>query len=312
MIIDCHAHIYSQAIIDNVLSIEGLTGLLQLDKRAVANRNDKTTLKRDAAEAGVQACLLLPVAPKNGVSETNDQFLDMIEGEADLFTAGAIHPSTPKLDEELEKLGAHGVRALKLSSFTQKFDLDSEENRRLFNKIKTLNIQKNRHFFVILDTFYQANLFFNATKEWVTTPEKLGRLVAQFPEIDFVAAHMGGLAAPFHEIERYLAPGSNLYLDTSNAAHILSRKEFIRLMNIHGPDRILFGTDWPWFGHKDEVAFIQGLLKEAGYTRQEQSKIFSGNIARLLNLNLSHKPTRTELWENPLSQNILSINPLMK
>jgi len=97
---------------------------------------------------------------------------------------------------------------------------------------------------------------------------------------------MGGLAAPFCEIEKHLTPRNNLYLDTSNAAHMFSQEEFIQLMTIHGPDRILFGTDWPWFGHRDEVAFIRGLLKESGFTPQEESKIFSENIARLLSLNL--------------------------
>jgi uncharacterized protein len=293
MIIDCHAHIYSRTIMDNVLRIEGLADLLHLDKGAVANRTNKADLRREATEGGVQACLLLPVASVSGVSETNDQFLKMVEGETDFYTAGAIHPSAPNLDEELEKLGNLGIRALKLSSFTQKFDLDSEENCRLFKKIKDHNAQGNRQFFVILDTFYQADRFFNASKTFVTTPEKLGRLAAKFPEVDFVAAHMGGLAAPFSEIEKHLTPRSNLYLDTSNAAHMFSRKEFIQLMTIHGPDRILFGTDWPWFGHKDEVAFIQGLLKESGFTQQEQSKIFSGNIARLLSLSLCNSTGRT-------------------
>jgi predicted TIM-barrel fold metal-dependent hydrolase len=285
MIIDCHAHIYSRTIMENVLRIEGLANLLHLDKGAVAGRADKADLRREAAEGGVQACLLLPVAPVSGVSETNDQFLKMVEGETDLFTAGAIHPSAQNLDEELEKLDSRGVQALKLSSFTQKFDLDSEENCRLFKKIKDHNAQGNRRFFVILDTFYQADRFFNASSAFVTTPEKLGRLAAQFPEIDFIAAHMGGLAAPFNEIEKHLTPRNNLYLDTSNAAHMLSRKEFIRLMTMHGPDRILFGTDWPWFGHKEEVEFIQGLLNESGFTQAEQSKIFGGNISRLLSLN---------------------------
>jgi uncharacterized protein len=285
MIIDCHAHIYSRVIMENVLRIEGLADLLHLDKSAVASRTNKADLKREAADGGVHACLLLPVASVSGVSETNNQFLKMVGGEPDLFTAGAIHPCDPKQDEELEKLGDCGVHALKLSSFTQKFDLDSEENQRLFMKIADRNLRHGRNFFVVLDTFYRADRFFNASRNFVTTPEKLGRLAAQFPEINFVAAHMGGLAAPFDEIEKHLAPRSNLFLDTSNAAHMLSREEFIRLMTDHGPDRILFGTDWPWFSHKDEAAFIRELLKESGFTQREQAKIFGENIARLLSLN---------------------------
>jgi hypothetical protein len=93
---------------------------------------------------------------------------------------------------------------------------------------------------------------------------------------------MGGLSAPYREIEEHLAPQNNLYLDTSNAAHVLSRKEFLRLLTRHGPERILFGSDWPWFGHEEEVTRIQGLLEEAGFSHQDRSKVFSGNVSRLL------------------------------
>jgi uncharacterized protein len=282
MIIDCHAHIYSRIIMENVLSIEGLAEFLHLDRGAVAARTNVSALKKEAASAGVQACFLLPVAPASRIKESNDQFMAMADGDPNLFTAGAIHPAAPDVEDELQRLGERGIRGLKLSSFTQKFDLVSEENFRLFEKIQKLNVRYNRQFFVIIDTFYEADRFFNATREFVTTPEKMGQLVNQFPEINMIAAHMGGLAAPFAEIEDYLTPRRNLYLDTSNAAHMLSRRDFIRLMNIHGPDRILFGTDWPWFGHKEELAFIQGLLKEAEFTQEEQSKIFGGNFAKLL------------------------------
>jgi uncharacterized protein len=284
MVIDCHAHLYTPAIIANVLNIEGLAAFLHLKTEAVASRTGKPALKREAAAAGVQACLLLPVAPANRVREANDQFLKIIEGEAGLFTAGAIHPSIPGIDEELEKLSSHGIRALKLSSFSQKFDLETKETIRLFDKIRSCNVKRQQRFFVILDTFYKADLFFHAPNSYLTTPERLGKLAAQFPEIDFVAAHMGGLAAPFCEIEDHLTPRHNLYLDTSNAAHTLSRNEFIRLLTIHGAERILFGTDWPWFGYKEEIAYIQGLLSEAGFSRQEQSQVFSDNISRLLGI----------------------------
>jgi uncharacterized protein len=284
MIIDCHAHVYTPTIIANVLSIEGLATFLHLDTKSVATRTEKSALKREASAAGVDSCLLLPVAPAAGVTATNDLFLKMVEGESELFTAGVIHPAAQEMDKELERLSERGVRALKLSSFSQKIDLESEENIRLFQKIRDHNISGKPQFFAILDTFYQADLFFRAPRKFITTPDKLGKLAAQFPEINFVGAHMGGLAAPFREIVENLAPRDNLYLDTSNAAHMFSREEFIRLMTIHGPDRILFGTDWPWFGHAEEVEFIRGLVKDAGFSAGEQSKIFSGNISRLLGL----------------------------
>jgi predicted TIM-barrel fold metal-dependent hydrolase len=281
-IFDCHTHLFSPNVIANVLSLKGLAATLSLNTDKVGVRTDKTALKSEAGAAGVQACLLLPTAPMDGVRKVNDLFLKTVEGEANLFTAGTLHPLTSGLDEELERLSSSGIRALKLSSFSQKFDLEAQETFRLFDKIRFHNTAGKSRFFVILDTFYQADLFFGVSKNHLTTPERLGRLVKAFPEINFVAAHMGGLTAPFREIEEFLLPKVNLYLDTSNADHILSKEEFLRLLHLHGPERILFGTDWPWFGQEEEVAFVEELLQEAGFSLQEQSQVFGGNISRLL------------------------------
>ena len=281
-VFDSHAHLYSPAVIANVASLDGLAAAIGLDIEGAGCRTDKVALKRECGAAGIQACLLLPTAPVNRVHQVNDLSIKTVEGDKSLFTAGTLHPASSGMDEELEWLKSRGIRALKLCSFSQAFDLESEETQLLFDKIRAHNIAGKPRFFVVLDTFYQADAYFHAPKNHLTTPRKLGRLVEDFPEIDFVGAHMGGLAAPFGELVECLPPKSNLYLDTSNAAQLLSRDEFIRLLHRHGPDHILFGTDWPWFSFKEEVTRIQGLVHEAGFSAQEESKIFSENICRLL------------------------------
>jgi predicted TIM-barrel fold metal-dependent hydrolase len=284
-VFDSHTHLFSPAVIANVSSLNGLAAALCLNADGGArDRTNKVALKRESEAAGVQGCLLLPTAPVKGVRKVNDQFLKAVEGEGNLFTAGTLHPGYPGIDQEMEWLSSRGVRALKLCSFSQGFDLESEETFRLFERIRAHNVLGKPRFFVILDTFYQADIYFRAPKAHLTTPEKLSRLVAGFPEIDFVGAHMGGLRAPAREIKEHLAPTQNLYLDTSNAAHLLSSAEFVGMLQLHGPEHILFGTDWPWFTHGEEVGRIEDLLQRAGFSFQERSRIFSGNICRLLGL----------------------------
>jgi predicted TIM-barrel fold metal-dependent hydrolase len=284
MIFDSHTHLFSLAVITNVSSLNGLAEALCLNVDAARGRTDKIALKQESGAAGIQGCLLLPTAPVSGVRKVNDLFLKAVEREENLFTAGTIHPSYSSIDQELEWLSSRGVRALKLCSFSQGFDLKSEETFRLFEKIRAHNVSGQARFFIILDTFYQADVYFGAPRAHLTTPEKLGRLVADFPEIDFVGAHMGGLCAPVREIKEHLAPRQNLYLDTSNAAHVLSREEFVGMLQLHGPEHILFGTDWPWFSHEEEVRRIEDLSQQAGFSFQERSRVFGGNISRLLGL----------------------------
>jgi len=98
---------------------------------------------------------------------------------------------------------------------------------------------------------------------------------------------MGGLTTPFEDIIRCLPAADNLYLDTSNAAHTLNEAEFIQLLRVHGPDRILFGTDWPWFDPGEEILLIEGLLDRAGYTVNDKVKVLGGNIAELLAIDIA-------------------------
>ncbi len=134
---------------------------------------------------------------------------------------------------------------------------------------------------VVFDTFTRADIHFGADHEHVTVPSKLAEVVRRHPDINFVGSHMGGLAAEFQELLRHLVPMDNLYLDTSNAAHTLARAQFVDLLKIHGPNHILFGTDWPWFEHSGEIPVIRGLLEEAGYSRSEQEAVFGENARKL-------------------------------
>jgi predicted TIM-barrel fold metal-dependent hydrolase len=284
IIFDSHTHLFSPAVIASVSSRRELADLLCLEVDKAPHRTDKQALKSDLQDAGIKGALLLPTAPANGVREVNDRFLSTIKGEESLWTAGTLHPLYPDIDGELERLHEQNVRALKFSSFSQAIDLDAKETFLLLERISFRNSVYGSKFFTIWDTFYRADVHFGTEERFITSPSKLACLVTGFPGIDFVGAHMGGLAAPFSEIEKYLFPQKNLYLETSNAAHVLSRSEFIELLKDHGAERILFGTDWPWFGQKQETGLIGDLMNDAGFSKHEQAKVFSGNISRLLNL----------------------------
>jgi predicted TIM-barrel fold metal-dependent hydrolase len=281
MIIDSHAHIFSPGIIANVSRKTELVELLHLEIGPAAARTHAAALKEEARAAGVDRILLLPTATEKEVRQVNDRFLDLVRDEAMLFTAGTAHPGYAHNRDELLRLKKQGIRMIKLCSFSQGFDLEAASTRALFDTIDEVNRLNGDSFAVVLDTFYLADRFFGTPPRNITTPERLARLADAYPDLLFVGAHMGGLAAPFEEIVRHLTPRPNLFLGTSNAAHTLSRREFVTLLEMHGPERILFGTDWPWFGQKDEMARITDLLEAAGFHEEDRAKVFCGNICRL-------------------------------
>jgi uncharacterized protein len=284
MIFDCHLHLFSQRIISNVSRKKELVERLSLKTQGAENRLGIEALAESMKQAGVEAGLMLPTAGPSDVEKVNREFIETAAGKPYLFTAGTLHPDHPKLLEELKNLQKYKVRGIKMCSFSQGFRLDSPSALALFDIVEQHNRKSPHRFFVILDTFYLADRYFGTDPKYTTTPEKFSRIVRKHPEINFIAAHMAGLTAPFEAICKHLTPSDNLYLDTSNAAHTLSRDQFVDLLKSHGPSHILFGTDWPWFVHKDEVAMIQDLTTAAGFSSKDKKAVFYENIASLLGI----------------------------
>ncbi len=287
MIIDAHVHLFTPKIIANVSAKSGMVAELHLQTDEATQRIGTAALGTALGRAGVHAALMLPTASADGVSKINRDAIDTAADCDYLNTAGTLHPECKDLQAELAALHASGIRAIKLCSFSQGFMLNAPDTMAMFAQIEAFNRNHTHHFFVVLDTFYKAAAYFGTDSSFTTDPACISRLVQTFPGVTFVGAHMGGLTAPFEDIIRCLPAADNLYLDTSNAAHTLNEAEFIRLLRVHGPNRILFGTDWPWFDPGKEILLIEGLLDRAGYTINDKAKVFGGNIAELLAIDIA-------------------------
>jgi len=282
MIIDSHIHIFSPKIIANVSRRQEMVERLHLQVEGAAEKTTVAALRQDMVVAGVSSALMLPTASAAEVHNTNRFCWHQARNHDFLLTAGTLHPDCPDNAGELSWFAEVGIRAIKLCSFSQGFPLTGTRAREMFALIHEQNEHRDGKFFVVLDTLFAASNFFGTRTDFDTTPEKLAWLAEKYPRINFVGAHMGGLSAPEDMLLEYLVPRENFYLDTSNAAHTLSRETFIALLKTHGPEHIIFGTDWPWFSPAAEIELISRLLVDAGYDRAAREKVFSGNIAALL------------------------------
>jgi predicted TIM-barrel fold metal-dependent hydrolase len=284
MIIDSHIHIFSSQIISNVSSKSEMVKLLGLQTDQARDRIGANALEAECRAAGVKACLILPTAKAQDVGKINRISQGIAEEKDFLYSAGTLHPDYPQNREELFRLKSEGIRGIKLCFFSQGFALNAPKTRQLFDLIQDFNVNEAGRFFVILDTFCKADIYFGTAPQHNTTPPVFGELVRNYPKIKFIAAHMGGLTAPFEDIYNCLPKADNFYMDTSNAAHTLEEKEFVRLLELHGPDHILFGTDWPWFGYAQEIELIDRLLGYAGFNEAEKFRVFCGNISDLMEI----------------------------
>ncbi|MCK5099171.1 MAG: amidohydrolase family protein, partial [Desulfobacteraceae bacterium] len=282
MIIDAHVHDFSLKIVANVTKKEEMAKILCLETKQAKERIGIANLEKRMKVCNIDSALLLPTAPASIVEQVNSKFIETIRGRKHLYTAGTLHPEFENIEKELRKLADNNIKAIKLCSFSQGFKLDSKKAFNLFNLIQKFNFKENYSFFVILDTFTLAHKYFDTDPENTTTPKLIQTIVKKFPGINFIAAHMAGLKAPFQNIKKHILKYDNLFLDTSNATHTLSQDEFVELLKTHGSERIIFGTDWPWFDFKKEYEIVKNLSDKAGFSKTQKEMIFGYNIHNLI------------------------------
>lgn len=280
-LIDAHAHLFTPGIMRSMAGRPAVLSELALDVEGASGRLAAADLDASASAAGVSACLILPTAPPDGVREANESTRAAAAAHPRLAAASTLHPHMPDPGGAIREALERTPRAIKLSSFTQRFDPLGEAATVLFERIQVVGAQFAHRPTIVLDTYTRAAAHFRCEPEHVTTPGRLARLVRRFPGLDWVGAHMGGLAAPADDLRRHLPPAANLYLDTSNAAHVLAEDDFVDLLRIHGPGHVMFGTDWPWFPHHTEIPKIRRLLTLAGFDRPDRARVLHGNAARL-------------------------------
>jgi len=93
-----------------------------------------------------------------------------------------------------------------------------------------------------------------------------------------VAAHFGGVDS-YESVLSTLA-GENVYFDTSFGYAMMPKYYAMKIIEKHGTERMLFGTDSPW--HTAEME--RRLLSSLSLTDTELEQIYSGNAKRLLRL----------------------------
>ena len=125
---------------------------------------------------------------------------------------------------------------------------------------------------------FHAGVDIGLPEPYHATPERLRRVIDDFPGGKFVAAHMGGFKY-WDEVEKYLV-GTEIYFDTSYSVRFMNEQQVRRIINNHGYKKILFATDSPWGDQSEEVQKI----REFSFGYEIESAILGLNARELLGI----------------------------
>lgn len=259
--IDFHAHAFPDKIAEKAAQ-----NLETYYHMPLVSKGHFDTLLQKAEAANIDKLVILSTATKpEQVENVNNYLASLAEQYPERLVAfGTIHPGYANYKEELRRVKSLGLRGIKLHADFQGFDLDAKEMLPIYEEIVKLGLPILFH---MGDRTYDR-----------TSPKRLAWLLAQYPEMIAIGAHLGGVFMWDESIE-YLV-GKNLYFDTSSTLHELAPEKFMYIVRQHGVDKILFGTDYPLSDYELEYKRFQTL----SLTDEEKEKIFYKNAYRLLGL----------------------------
>jgi uncharacterized protein len=269
MIIDFHTHIYPERVAAKVLP-----AAQRKLKVEVPGTGAPEDLRCRMHASNITKSVLLPLAKgREDVSTLNDWVLS-VAGDG-LIPFGAVHPFMQNLEEELDRLAAAGVRGVKMMPLLQEAFPDDPRCERLYEAVIARNMFLVTH----------AGRDPLERQEVYGTPERFARTVQSFPDLRVDMAHLGGLRM-WDEVRKYLlssdllSTGKNVFFDTAYVSFYMADKDMADLIEDIGPDRILFGSDYPW----EEPGRAAGIIRRLDLSSQETDAILWKNAARLLEL----------------------------
>lgn len=260
--IDTHTHVFHPRTTERLF--EEYTGYF---RRQPEGDGLADTLEEHLREDGFTHAVILNAALADWQVEVVNNFTVMLrEALPWAIPFGAMHPGDRDWESHLEQLRDNGIKGVKLHPEFQNENIDDPRYLPMFESMPQ----------GFICTIHMGHCY--VSRKNYGTPAQLAQLAKSFPQVRFVAAHMGGHNAWEEAIEVF--HGGNVYLDTAFSLTYMPKELVRRFFREYPRENILFGSDWPFCRAKDTVRELETI---AGLTESEIEDLFR-NGARLLSL----------------------------
>ena len=215
----------------------------------------------------VNKSVVLNIATNAHQQTSVNDFASSINNNYTIFSFGSVFPFAEDALYELERIKALGLKGVKLHPDYQGFSVDDERLIPIYKKISSLG----------LITVFHAGLDYGFAPPYGATPDKMLKALKHF-DTPVIAAHWGGVNCG-EAVLKHLC-GKDIYFDTSFGYSMMPKYYAEKILEKHGTDNILFGTDTPWHTAEMELR----LLNTLGLKEKEIEKITHKNAEKLLGI----------------------------
>lgn len=261
-IIDFHSHFFPDEIADHAVQT-----VAEICDGVIVPVLDGTMddMIRSMDRNGISKSVTLPVATKPEQVPGINANLPLNSDRIVPF--GAANPFSENWENEIDYLVEKGVKGVKLHPEYQGFYIDDPVYYPFYEKLASAN----------LITLFHAGYDPGPFSRDHAKPGMFLSLMENIPNLTIVAGHFGGLLM-WDEVLEHLA-GKDIWFDTAAICDFIDPKLFEKIVNIHGADKVLYGSDTPWEGQGKSISFIT----DSGLTDLQKEEILGTNAETLLN-----------------------------
>lgn len=274
MIIDIHTHTFPDKIADSAIA--------HMEKDIVKGQGFEVKCARiptlkgladSTKKAGMDLSVVCPVATNTRQPEKINRLsaeLNERMDETKVFHFGAVHPDCENYKEIIDDIVAMELKGIKLHPDYQNTFFDDEKY------IRIVDYAANKGLGIIVHAGEDVGL----PDTIHCTPDMVLNLWKHIQPDKLILAHMGGWRL-WDEVEEKII-GLPVYLDTAVVLNRLfpvklENEQFQRMVKNHGADKILYGTDSPWYNQMQALEDFEN----SGLSKDNKELILGENANKL-------------------------------
>ena len=279
MIVDAHCHILPPSFAERRRELAArdatFAAILADPSARIA---DAPSLLRAMSRDGVDHAVVMGMGwtDYHIAVEANDYLIEAAAAHPSRITGFAsVNPAWgPAAVDETERCFDAGLRGIgELHPDTQGIDItDATAMAPLMDLARSLNLPVLLHCSEPVGHLYPG--------KGKTTPEKVWRLIENFPENTIICAHWGG-GLPFYSLMPEVGASlKNVYFDSAASPFLYRPGIYPATASLVGAERILFASDYPLMRPSRPISEIGS----EPLTQHDRRRILGENAAQLLGL----------------------------
>ncbi len=261
-IADIHTHIFPSKVAAK--ATETIGEFYNVESEMFCPASAENLLKYGKAAGVCRFAVCSSAINAHQVSAINIFIAQECNQHPELLGLATLFPTMKNYQEEIDRFLSLGLHGVKIHSDFQKIPIDEPKALPMYQELARRGIPVLFH---MGDRRYDY-----------ASPFRLKNLTRQVPDLVVIAAHFGGYQVWDASYET--PQGPNVWYDTSSSLAFLPYDQAMRMLDRFGPERFLYGSDFPMWDPSKELTRFMALDLDP----ETQEKILYGNFMNLFRL----------------------------